>query len=410
VSAQGLGASTIRPDRQSTLNADEGPPVADVLGAEPPDDSGSLTFARYCYQARIAFRYALACAQGQAVLTLVPEHFEDLAVSFDSGDWAFLQIKTRDPGRGPWRLGDVLGADGAFRSLLRTYRALEASGVTMELVACLEGAIASGDDLQCFVGTTCSDDAVISRVEDRLELSPDERARFTPLLRVRPESPMSSIDDVNVRRLAACMPSQRVGEVELAYARALGLIQTGMEAALLGPSWPLVTVSPGSSPPTRVEGKVIDRDRLRWLSDQMETYPAPLISRLIGSDRWPASQLEEKLLEGGASTDVIGNASEMRAGADRWISERQAASLWPDDDVSDDVDLRLRYLATASVARYSHEAAPANLAWADIHQRLSAEASVHDPNHVYAQDPVLLMGRVCSLSDQCEFPWRAIGA
>lgn len=403
-------ASKIRLNIGADLIALAGGIVAYVLGAQPPDDSGSLTFARYCYQARVAFRYALACAQGQSVVMLVPEHFEDVAISHENAEWSFLQIKTRDAGQGPWRLTDVIGADGAFRSLLRTYRALASSGVTMTLVACLEGAIATGDDLLRFAGAACTDEDVIRRVRERLELSAAEVASFVPLLRVLPESPMSAIDAVNVRRLAACMPSHAASDIESAYGRVLALIQSGMEAALHGADWPLGSVSPGSSAPARVEGKIIDRGRLRWLSDQMEAHPVPLISRLITTDKWPASQLEEKLLAAGASIDVLRNAAEMRAASDQWIVERQAASLWPDDDISDDVDFRLRYLAIASVARYSGHPAPANLAWADVHQRLATEAAVHDPNRVYSQDSVLLMGRVCSLSDQCAFQWRAASA
>jgi hypothetical protein len=382
-----------------------------ILGTEPPDDAGSATFGRYCYQARVAFRYALACAAGHSVEAIVPEHLEDLAVHFSGGEWHLLQIKTRDLGYGPWRLSDVLGEDGAFRSLARTYRSLPMNSMGVLFFASLEGAIAHGDDLGRFVGSSCSDPRIVERIQSRLDLTAEEAEGFVPRLRVQPESPQSAIDAMNIRRLGACMQNGRHGDIEAAYRDALTLIQMGMEATLLGPDWALEVTEPADEQTRiRVLSKLIDRGRLSTLAGHLTAHPAPLLTRLLVADRWPATQLEEKLLAGGALTEVISNALQMRAMADHWAAEKQAAALWPDDDVTTDLDLRLRFLATAAVARHSAEASPANGAWADVHDRLTTEPVNHDPRQVFAQDPVLLMGRVCSLSDQCAFEWRGTRA
>lgn len=72
------------------------------------------------------------------------EHVENIAVH-DAGSWRFLQVKSRDPGRGPWTFAEALKSE-AFRSLWRAYRtagpALEA---TYEV--CLEGAVRNDDVL-----------------------------------------------------------------------------------------------------------------------------------------------------------------------------------------------------------------------------------------------------------------------
>src|ERR671919_692299 len=94
------------------------------LSVTPPDDTGSDTFRRFRYQAEVAFPFCLDTALIGNVISVIPEHLEDLAIEFADGSWRIIQIKTRDPGQAPWTLATLLGGDGgAFRSLLRTHRA-----------------------------------------------------------------------------------------------------------------------------------------------------------------------------------------------------------------------------------------------------------------------------------------------
>ncbi|MGK2850550.1 MAG: dsDNA nuclease domain-containing protein [Candidatus Limnocylindrales bacterium] len=74
----------------------------------PPDDSGSDTFARFRYQAYIAAPFALSCAIGGDVRSVVLEHVEDIAVEY-AGRWQFIQVKTRDAGLRRWRMQDLCG-------------------------------------------------------------------------------------------------------------------------------------------------------------------------------------------------------------------------------------------------------------------------------------------------------------
>lgn len=382
--------------------------MSDVTDLSPPDDTGSVTFARYRYQARVAVRYVMACAGGTSVIAVIPEHFEDLAVQLAETAWHFVQIKTRELSLGPWRLSDVLGADGAFRSLARTCNALPVDELDVLFIASLEGAIATGDGLACFVGGECNDRSVVDRVTDRLGLSAEQAARLIPRLRVTPESPRSAIDAMNIRRLGTCMADKTHQAVEEAYERTLSLIQRAMEAELLGDDWALRIVEPDERGPAT--GKRIDRTMLDWLTQEMTAGSTPLLSRLLTTDQWPASQLEEKLLAGGATAEVIADAIQVRAMADRYILEREAASIWADTELIQDLDIRLTLLARASVARHADDASPANGAWSHMHERLSVEAAIHDPRGLLGRDPILLLGRACSLSDQCDFDWRATNA
>ena len=39
---------------------------------EPPDDSGSDTYARYRYQAKIIFPFVLSCGMGHDIVSVIP--------------------------------------------------------------------------------------------------------------------------------------------------------------------------------------------------------------------------------------------------------------------------------------------------------------------------------------------------
>lgn len=92
----------------------------------PPDDSGTDAMTRFRYQAHVTFRFCLACYFEQGVIAVTPEHFEDVLVEA-TNELRFVQIKTRNPDRGPWKFRHLMDDGGALRSLLRTHRALAGS-------------------------------------------------------------------------------------------------------------------------------------------------------------------------------------------------------------------------------------------------------------------------------------------
>ena len=110
------------------------------LDITPPDDTGSDTFRRHRYQAEVAISFCVDCVLIGNVASVIPEHLEDLAIEFADGSWRIIQIKTRDPGQAPWTLAALLGSDGgAFKSLLRTHRALAGIGGRIGYELRLEG-------------------------------------------------------------------------------------------------------------------------------------------------------------------------------------------------------------------------------------------------------------------------------
>jgi hypothetical protein len=104
---------------------------SDVLSSPPPDDSGSDTFSRFRYQARVGFPFILRCATEEAETSLYAEHIEDWCVLEGDGHFRFIQVKSRDPDTGYWKVSDFLDSDGgALRSSYRTYQQVRAKGIT----------------------------------------------------------------------------------------------------------------------------------------------------------------------------------------------------------------------------------------------------------------------------------------
>lgn len=168
----------------------------------PPDDTGAKTFSRFCYQAHLAFRFCLDCALDGTVVSVVPEHIEDIAVEY-ADRWRFIQVKTRESHLGPWRLSDLTAAHGGLRSLLRAYRVLRDAPTIHELF--LEGPIDPRDSIRLLLTPDGRrDTALRQRLGSALALEPTESADFLERLRLVPDMPArQGIMDRNLRYLGA---------------------------------------------------------------------------------------------------------------------------------------------------------------------------------------------------------------
>ena len=95
-----------------------------LLEVDPPDNTGSDVLRRYRYQAHIAFPFCLRCCTEQQITSVFVEHFEDVLVQF-TDSWHMMQIKTKNPDRGPWKLKETLGKSGGIKGLARTYKVVK---------------------------------------------------------------------------------------------------------------------------------------------------------------------------------------------------------------------------------------------------------------------------------------------
>lgn len=187
----------------------------DPLGARPPDDTGTETFRRYLYQACLAVPFCLKCAAGEGVVSVIMEHFEDLVVEYEDS-WLFIQIKTRNADRGPWRLNDAMGG---LRSLHRVFRETRHLEAKYELY--LEGPVDPANVLHELVldgsdfGRTLRDG-----VKRELDIDDPECEEFLASVTVRPEQPPRDYAEArNIRILNEYAPRLLQTELEAVHGR-----------------------------------------------------------------------------------------------------------------------------------------------------------------------------------------------
>lgn len=380
-------------------------------GLTPADDSGTEAYQRFGYQAHVAFQFCLDCYFERRVLAVYAEYFEDMLVEYEER-LRFTQIKTRNANRGPWRYRDLLAEDGALRSLLRTHRSLNGfdDGRRIEYDIRLEGALdrrdsnvqrlihdAAGPTLE--MGQLCAEQLDIDEAEAQALL---ERVTIYP-----DQPPRTLIEGRNRDMLRVVAGHLSANELKDVYDEVIALLKRAMEAGLLENSWPLAVLEPDNEE-ERVRqlaaSKRVDRALLAPVLARLEGGNHRLLTVISDPDRLRATDLERKLLAGRAPETLIRRAKQFRAQAAIRIAEVRAGTLYDPDQVISDLHMRLENLAqTIEEANTTDPPAPA--IFAQLEERLSATPAAYDPRRLLVQDPLLLLGQICQLSDECKFEW-----
>jgi hypothetical protein len=281
----------------------------DPKTAVPPDDSGSDTFARFRYQAHATFPLCLFAVTTNDIRSVIPEHFEDIAVEGTTG-WRFLQVKTRNPGSGPWTLSSVLPPTGALQSLWRAYTHLgTAVDATYEMV--LEGTLKSGDDIHS-LASPAERRALAETLSTRLSITKNEAEAFLDRVRLMVSPPRTGIADRNIRLLAAQAPSLPSQDIQRTYEQVLAAIEAAMTADRLSDSWPRSVLDPD-----------FDRNAGR-LSRKILTRP--ILAELMKNVIDPTSP---------RGTDAVSAAARPVADSDSAVVRRFIAEALSDDELND---------------------------------------------------------------------------
>ncbi len=375
----------------------------------PPDDSGSRTFERYCYQAEIAFRFCLNCALGGDIIAVIAEHFEDIALQYSSS-WRFLQVKTRDPARGPWRLSDLTGRGGALRSLLRSFKILKGVIVPTTFELYLEGAVAPKDDIQLLLTPNGRRVAnLASGMSKTFGLDTTECQQFLKSVNVTHSLPAREVIGAwNLRLLISQAGHLPAKTLETTYDRVIGAIEIAMKAALLPTDWKsrACLAAPFSRTANeRFLMKQLTKDHLRPLFASITTPPLALLKSVVEPETARLSALEEKLIVGGATSEIIRKAKDLRALATQREVENSAARIWDDGDALDDVRRRLETRVLGLMAEHKRGAMPAVMIWNKLVDVLTRHRDAIDLRGFLNRDPDLLLGEVCEMSDLCKTDW-----
>lgn len=378
-------------------------------GVFPPDDTGVETFRRFAYQAHIAFPYCLACFFGRDVIAVAAEHFEDLMVE-ETNVLRFLQIKTRDPERGLWRFGHVCQRGGALHSLLRTHRALkdlnEERQIRYEIL--LEGAARHKEFEGLRVGDNGATDEHVRRCCEGLDIEDEEARELLARVTVRDGQPLRSLIEArNVDAVIRAVGHLSGEIVKRAVANTVDLVKSAMLAEIAPEDWLAGLIAPDTLQEHASETfarKRLTRIQLEPALSVLEGGDTTLLEALSDESFLTATALERKLLAESASDDIVRMAKEYRARAAIQMATFRASALFDTSSVADDVDKRLLDLAI-TVAR---EVADGNAdkVWGRLHERIHQNPSSFDRRKALHEDPILLMGQICDLSDRCLFDWR----
>lgn len=377
--------------------------ITRVEDIEPPDDTGSDTFSRFIYQAHVTFPLCLYAATGTDISNIYAEHIEDVAVE-QSDRWRFLQIKTRNPGSGPWTLSDLITKGGAIHSLWRAYEAAGAArACTYEMH--LEGHPKTGDAIHHLRNEAGrANDIIITRIRNAVKAGEAAVRDFCARLDVRFPPVRGSIVSSNLRLLGDQAPSLTFMELRTTYASVIAAVEEAMMAGRLDEQWPSEILDGERSPhATLLAAKRISRSRAAELLDRVASSPRPLLKRLIATSSEP-TVLEQKLIAGGAPDALIADAKQLRAHASIRRLE-YLASTSSDEAHLEDVRERLRIAANGLVAEYSPGRKVAAVVWNRLRTELTASAAAVDNQRIFSQDPHLLLGEVCELADECLTDW-----
>lgn len=373
-------------------------------------DSGSSTFQRFCYQAYTAFPFCVECGLSGSVELVIAEHVEDIVV-LQEGTWRFIQIKTRNPELGPWRLADLVAENGGLRSLLRTHRLVQNIPATLELF--LEGPLLRTDPAWSFVEKPDElDDHLCERVAIALDLKEQEPGEFLRRVKVRHNcSSRQTIVAVNLRRLGVLNRSLNMSELESIHDAIVGEIYKAMNLERLGERWPQYVVDPQTRTQAMepvYQAKCLTQRKLSPLVARLNTPSKPLLQRLSAPDQQVPSDLELKLLNGGATRQIIDDAKSLRANASMREYEYMSVSLYGDDSILNDVRERLRIYVNSLIALHIQNPKPAVGIWKDLLDKLLERAVDFDRHSMFWQDPYLLLGEVCQMSDECLTDWGSL--
>jgi hypothetical protein len=374
------------------------------LNLLPPDDTGTDTLIRFRYQAQLALPFCLACARKEKVRSVIMEHFEDIVVEYDDY-WHFIQVKTRNPDRGQWKLTDAI--DG-LKSLYRAFNAT--SHLKAKYSLFLEGAVSAKDDLNILTHPKNNiSDGLVQKVYQRLDIEDSECRDFLEVITVHPnQPPRANITSHNIHLMGQVSASTSIREIESLEQRLTDEILRAMscdrlENILYHYISNLEDLEDEIK--ARIDAKRLDAKNASDILGSLASGDYPLLLRITDLNVPTPTNLEKKLIAGGATERIINNAKELRANASIREAEILSSGFFVEDGKIVDVQVRLETLANSVVERFEDSDKPAKTIWLELRKEITQTVNSVDPNRIYKQDPYLLLGAACGLSDECRIDW-----
>jgi hypothetical protein len=157
------------------------------------------------------------------------------------------------------------------------------------------------------------------------------------------QPPREHIRNHNIRLLAATNSNVSQDELEAVEAKLTDEILRAMSQERLEIIIPAYIKDPNGfqeEQRIRVEEKRMTQTRLRSLLGSLVGGPFPLLQRIVDPNLAQATNLEKKLIAGGATKPIINQAKNLRANATIRETELAASELYNMQDRLDDVQCR----------------------------------------------------------------------
>jgi Cap4 dsDNA endonuclease len=374
------------------------------LNLTPPDDTGTDTLIRFRYQAQLALPFCLACACKEKVRSVIMEHFEDIVVEYDDY-WHFIQVKTRNPERGQWKLTDAI--DG-LTSLYRAFN--KTSHLEAKYSLFLEGAISARDDLNALtcIPTNISED-LVQKVYQKLDIEESKCRAFLQVVAVHPNQPSrANITSHNIHLMGRVSASTSIYEIESLEKKLTDEILRAMSCDRLDNllyHYIKKVEDLQHDIKSKVDAKRLNAENIIDILGSLTDGDYPLLSRITDLNAPTPTNLEKKLIAGGATERIIKDAKNLRANAYVREAEIFACGFLDQEDKITDVQLRIQTLTNSIVENHDESEKPAKVIWRTVLNELTQKRESVDPNRIYKQDPYLLLGAACGLSDECRIDW-----
>jgi hypothetical protein len=192
------------------------------------------------------------------------------------------------------------------------------------------------------------------------------------------------------------------------YESLMSEVERAMRAESIGPNWPAYVTrhSDGDrDKQERLKAKRLTRELLIRKVAPLSSPPKKLLTKAVDSTTAHISPLETKLSMGGATDAIIQLARDLRASSQAHLFDYQATHLFANEDLIADLNQRLKVYAVSKAAQYASADKPAINVWNSLLTELTANAAGIDLQGIMNEDPMLLLGQICDLSDNCVVDW-----
>lgn len=386
------------------------PAEVEALVGMPSDPTGSVTFERFRWQAKLAVRAWLGSLAGDGVLAVVCEHVEDLTV-VESTAFRFAQLKTRD--KGSWTTAKVCESGHAVHRLAQSYLAAEAAGIVdrSRFEVWLEGPPSEAKATRIFFDDPTQATADVKRKIREFGVRGRRLDDFLSKLTVHCHQPARpSVDAVIVRSIGAIWPALTMDQVEQLYETLLQAAESAQAASEPPPSVRAAMTAAQVDPASpdvwgTIDAQALTAPKLRALCPPLPAdSDQDLLARAATGE---ATVLELKLTRAGASHNTVQAALLARADADVSAAGSRASGVMS-DSAEQALDTRV-LTAAQSIAALAALSGTTLVRPAEhiFHTLMSnvADTSALDVAGLFGHDHRLVVGHLCSVSDQCRYAW-----